>query len=96
MYEAEGKVVGQLLITFEYSDWRNANIWWIQSVYVDKNYRRQGVFQALYNHVKDIVTNDTGIAGLRLFVEKENTTAQNTYKTLGMKESCYHLYEWLK
>ena len=96
VYEIDGKVIGQLLITFEYSDWRNANIWWIQSVYVNLDYRRQGIFQALYNHIKNIVDNNPEVAGLRLYVEKENKTAQNTYTKLGMSESCYYLYEWLK
>jgi GNAT superfamily N-acetyltransferase len=96
VYEFEGKVIAQLLITFEYSDWRNANIWWIQSVYVDSNFRRQGYFQLLYQHVKNIVDSNPQIAGLRLYVEKANTTAQKTYTRLGMNESYYNLYEWLK
>lgn len=95
VYEVSGKVVGQLLITYEYSDWRNANIWWIQSVYVDKDFRRQGIFQSLYNHVKEIVSSRNDIAGLRLYVDKENVNAQKTYQALGMK-SHYSVYEWLK
>jgi ribosomal protein S18 acetylase RimI-like enzyme len=96
VYELNGEVVGQLLITFEYSDWRNANIWWIQSVYVAKAYRKQGIFSELYQHVKKIVDNDKKIAGIRLYVEKENKGAQRTYQKLGMTESEYHLYQWLK
>jgi ribosomal protein S18 acetylase RimI-like enzyme len=96
VYEEDGEVVGQLMITLEWSDWRNANFWWIQSVYVRKDYRRRGIFQALYNHVKELILKDPAVCGLRLYVEHENKIAQETYQRLGMKESCYLLYEWKK
>ncbi|KAE9635001.1 GNAT family N-acetyltransferase [Defluviitalea raffinosedens] len=93
VYEKDEKIVGQLMITKEWSDWRNGDFWWIQSVYVHKDYRRQGIYTALFNHVKSIVDSDDTICGLRLYVEKENEAAKNTYKALGMKETYYLLYE---
>jgi ribosomal protein S18 acetylase RimI-like enzyme len=96
VYEHNGEVIGQMMITLEWSDWRNGHFWWIQSVYVHQAFRRKGIFQALYNHVKDLVSNDPSVCGLRLYVEKENTTAQATYQKLGMEETYYLLYEWEK
>jgi len=80
--------------TYEWSDWRNGMFLWVQSVYVDENNRRKGIFKELYNHVKQICDNDKGIAGIRLYVEKENFNAKATYKSLGMCECNYHMYEY--
>lgn len=93
----EGKIAGCLMITYEWSEWRNASIIWIQSVYVEKEFRRQGVYSALYQHIKDIVDRQPGaFQGIRLYVEKNNRPAQHVYESLGMTEEHYLLYEWLK
>ncbi len=94
--EIDGKVVGQIMYTYEWSDWRNGLFLWIQSVYVDAGFRKQGVFKALYNAIKVMCDNSEGIAGLRLYVEKENDDAQRTYEALGMKASGYLIYEYEK
>lgn len=96
VYEIDGVIVGQAMVTKEWSDWRNGEIWWIQSVYVDKNYRNRKIFTSIYQHLKDLVSLDKNIAGLRLYVEMDNINAQNTYKKLGMGETHYKLYEWIK
>ena len=94
--ESEGRVVGALLITKEWSDWRNGTFWWIQSVYVQPEFRRQGVYKSLYRHVQAMAANDPGVCGFRLYVERENTRAQATYLSLGMKETHYRVFEELK
>ena len=94
--EIDGKIVGQIMYTFEWSDWRNGTFLWIQSVYVDKNYRGKGVFKTLYNHIKNICDKDKNICGIRLYVERENYVAQKTYKSLGMEECNYYMYEYEK
>ncbi|MDA0769042.1 MAG: GNAT family N-acetyltransferase [Chloroflexi bacterium] len=91
--ESDGQVVGSLLITYEWSDWRNATFWWIQSVYVDSQWRRRGVYRALHDHVHGIASSRDDICGIRLYVERDNTVAQQTYADLGMSHSHYHLYE---
>mmetsp|Transcript_6398 Transcript_6398/g.12625 ORF Transcript_6398/g.12625 Transcript_6398/m.12625 type:complete len:154 (-) Transcript_6398:2017-2478(-) len=78
-----GSIIGQLMITYEWSDWRNAQIWWIQSVYVVKEHRRKGVFKALYSRVKDDCRKENG-CGVRLYADNSNINAQETYKNLGM------------
>lgn len=93
--EEQGKVVASLLITYEWSDWRNANVWWIQSVYVLPEHRRSGIFRKMYEHIKEEARKE-GIPGLRLYVETNNTRAQKTYEALGMKCEHYRLYEWMK
>jgi ribosomal protein S18 acetylase RimI-like enzyme len=94
--EAEGSVVGALLITKEWSDWRNGNFWWIQSVYVRPAFRRQGVYKALYRHIQQQAAHDRTVCGFRLYVERENARAQDTYRALGMKETDYRMYEELR
>jgi GNAT superfamily N-acetyltransferase len=89
--ESDGMVVASLLITFEWSDWRNCNVWWFQSVYVIQDYRRQGIFSKMYKHVRDLVEKQ-GIAGLRLYVETRNTQAKKTYEALGMSSEHYSFY----
>lgn len=86
-------VIGCLMITREWSDWRNASFWWIQSVYVKPEFRRKGVYRNLYQSVKSMACLQKDVCGYRLYVERENLTAQKTYERLGMKESCYKLYE---
>ena len=94
--EHEGRVVAGLMVTNEWSDWRNGIFWWIQSVYVEKDFRRQGVYRRMYEHVRDMARADPGVCGFRLYVEKENEVAHATYASLGMKETDYLLYEELK
>jgi ribosomal protein S18 acetylase RimI-like enzyme len=89
------KAIASLLITYEWSDWRNTDIWWIQSVYVIPEFRRKGVFRKMYSHIK-AEAEKQNIAGLRLYVETNNVAAQKTYEAIGMKSEHYRLYEWLK
>ena len=93
--EDDGKVVASLLITYEWSDWRNSNIWWFQSVYVLPEWRRKGIFRSMYLHIK-AEAEKQGVAGLRLYVETNNSTARKTYEALGMQCEHYKMYEWLK
>jgi GNAT superfamily N-acetyltransferase len=90
--ERGGRIVGQLMVTLEWSDWRNGNWWWIQSVYVAPDARRQGVFRALYREIAARAEQE-GARGLRLYVERENARARATYLDLGMKHAKYELYE---
>jgi len=85
--------VGQLMITYEWSDWRNGMFWWIQSVYVRPEDRGKGVFALLYGHILAETKRRGGIAGLRLYVDHQNTRAQDTYTKLGMKKSEYEMFE---
>jgi ribosomal protein S18 acetylase RimI-like enzyme len=91
--EQKGEVIGQLMITFEWSDWRNGWIWWIQSVYVRSDWRRRGVFRALFDHAVRTARQDAEVIGLRLYVEKENVSAQKTYRSLGMQPTGYWVLE---
>jgi ribosomal protein S18 acetylase RimI-like enzyme len=94
--EVEGNVVGCLLTVPEWSDWRNGTVLWIHSVYVLPDFRGQGVYRKLYQHLKDMVEKSSELRGLRLYVDKSNTKAQKVYEVLGMSGEHYHLYEWLK
>ena len=85
-------VVGCLMITREWSDWNCCWYWWIQSVYVAPSYRGRGIYRAMYNHVLNLAQNE-GVSQIRLYVDKENTTAQTVYQKLGMEECHYQLYE---
>jgi GNAT superfamily N-acetyltransferase len=91
--ELNSRPAGCLMLTHEWSDWRNGLWWWIQSVYVDPECRRQGVYRALYGHVQALAENDADVQGIRLYVEKENQTAQETYLSLGMHDSHYRVFE---
>ncbi len=91
--ETVGVPVGTLMLTREWSDWRNGDWWWIQSVYVPPEHRRKGVFAALYRHVAKLARDEPNVIGLRLYVEKENATAQRTYSALGMTDAGYFVYE---
>jgi GNAT superfamily N-acetyltransferase len=90
--EREGAIVGQMMITTEWSDWRNGWWWWIQSVYVKEEARRQGVFRALYEHVHREAKRRGDVVGLRLYVERDNTRAQQTYHDLGMEPMPYLMF----
>jgi ribosomal protein S18 acetylase RimI-like enzyme len=90
------EIIGCLMITSEWSDWRNSVFWWIQSVYVRPDSRKQGVYRSLYQFVQNIVNKNSDVAGFRLYVEKENFKAQNTYTSLGMAETQYLMFEELK
>ena len=90
--ECDGQLAGVLMITHEWSDWRNGDIWWIQSVYVHPDFRRHGVFKAMHHHVEQAAKGN-GAIGLRLYVVHENQTAQKTYERLGMHLSEYVVME---
>ena len=92
--EDQGNVVASLMITYEWSDWRNANVWWFQSVYVIPGYRRKGIFRMMYDHIKKEGV-ECGIAGLRLYVDSGNMRAQKTYEAMGMNGSHYRTFEWM-
>ena len=87
--------VGSLMITYEWSDWRDGLFWWVQSVYVKPLYRRHGIYRRLYDHVRRMAEDDSTVRGFRLYVERENTAAQATYKRLGMQETHYRMFEEL-
>ncbi|MDB5307440.1 MAG: family N-acetyltransferase [Gemmataceae bacterium] len=89
--ERAGEVVGQSGVTFEWSDWRNGWYWWVQSVYIRQDARRQGVFSAIYRHLEAEATADPTVIGLRLYVERENARARETYRALGLVEEPYFL-----
>lgn len=93
--EDNDTIIASLLITYEWSDWRNANVWWFQSVYVLPAYRRTGIFRSMYQEIK-MEADKENIAGLRLYVETNNKVAQHTYEALGMESLHYKMYEWLK
>jgi GNAT superfamily N-acetyltransferase len=91
--EAEGTVVGQVMITYEWSDWRNGNMWWIQSVYVKPEFRRAGVFRSLFNYLRNLAQTRKDVCSLRLYVHSENTRAHESYKRLGMTLTQYEVFE---
>ena len=90
---ADTVTVGQLLITYEWSDWRNAQFWWIQSVYVDPAWRRQGVYRAMHQAVMALAQSRADVCGVRLYVEGDNTVAQGVYERVGLTPSTYRIYE---
>ena len=94
--ESGNKIVASLMITFEWSDWRNGNVYWIQSVYVLPEFRKRSVFKTMYLYLKSIVQKDKNVRGLRLYVDKTNTNAQKVYETMGMDCNHYMLFEWMK
>jgi len=89
---AEG-VAGALMVTYEWSDWRNGCFWWIQSVYVRPEFRRRGLYRGLYGFVRKLAEERGGVCGFRLYVEKDNEAARQTYASLGMGETYYRMYE---
>lgn len=94
--ETDGRVIASLMITYEWSDWRNGVVWWIQSVYVLPEFRQQRVYAGLYEHVKALIANDDNIRGIRLYVDERNTRAQQVYSRLGMNGEHYRVFEWMK
>lgn len=92
----KNEVVGSLLTTYEWSDWRNGTVLWIQSVYVDSSHRKKGVYGALYNHIKSLVALDESLKGIRLYVDESNRSAQEVYARLGMNGEHYRVFEWMK
>ncbi len=91
--EVDGSPAGQLMVTYEWSDWRNGLFWWIQSVYVRPEFRRRGVYRALHRRVLAEAQAMGGVCGLRLYVEQENITAQRVYESLDMYPTRYRMYE---
>jgi ribosomal protein S18 acetylase RimI-like enzyme len=94
--DSGGKAAGMLMITTEWSDWRNRWVWWIQSVYTSPEFRKMGVYKILYQHIKSIVHNSEDIGGIRLYVDKRNVKAQMVYQGLGMNGEHYATFEWMK
>ena len=92
----EDEVVGSLLITREWSDWRNQWVWWIQSVYIKPEYRGKKIFSTMYHKIKSLVINNDGVAGLRLYVDLSNQNARRIYEAIGMNGEHYQLFEWMK
>ena len=88
-----GRVAGQLMITYEWSDWRNATFWWIQSVYVAPEFRGSGIFSQLFHHIEKVAKRKGAVCGLRLYVEHGNALAQKRYERLGMIKANYGMYE---
>lgn len=87
------ELVGQLMITYEWSDWRNAVFWWIQSVYVDPRWRRQGVYRRMHDTVLALGRADPNVCGIRLYVARDNRAAQTVYRRVGLEPSLYDVYE---
>lgn len=93
--ELDNGIQASLMVTTEWSDWRNGTFWWIQSVYVRPQYRRQGLYRELYARVKELAEQEPSVCGFRLYVERDNTAAQQTYRSLGMAETDYRIFEEL-
>jgi GNAT superfamily N-acetyltransferase len=91
--EFDAQRAGQMMITYEWSDWRNGLFWWIQSVYVEPRSRSRGVFKVIYRHVEDLARKTPGVCGLRLYVENSNSRAQEIYERLGMQCTAYQMFE---
>jgi GNAT superfamily N-acetyltransferase len=94
--ELDGVVVASTLITYEWSDWRNGVVWWIQSVYVLPDARKQGMYAGLYRYLQDLARADERVRGIRLYVDRRNVPAQNVYTRLGMNGEHYQVFEWMK
>ncbi len=94
--EADSRVIASLMITPEWSDWRNGVVWWIQSVYVVPEFRKQRAYAGLYDHVKHLAERDGSVKGIRLYVDKRNTRAQEVYRRTGMNGEHYQVFEWMK
>jgi GNAT superfamily N-acetyltransferase len=94
--QSGGQIVASLLITPEWSDWRNGVVWWIQSVYVRPDMRKQRVYGGLYDHVRRLAEATDSVKGIRLYVDRRNTDAQQVYRKLGMDGDHYQVFEWMK
>lgn len=97
-YVAEdgGVVMGCLMTTYEWSDWRNGNVLWIQSVYIDRKFRGQQVYRKMYEHIQGLVQRNSQLRGIRLYVDRTNINAQEVYRKLGMNGEHYQVFEWMK
>ncbi len=91
--ECAGQLVGSLMVTYEWSDWRCGLFWWIQSVYVQPNFRRKGVFSRMYQFLAARASDDPSVCGLRLYFERSNRPAQSAYANLGMKRTTYGIFQ---
>ena len=91
--ELQGRLVAQAMVTYEWSDWRNGEIWWLQSVYVHPDFRRRGLFRRLWNHIETLAREAPGVVGLRLYVEQDNRSGQSVYQRLGLRPAGYLVYE---
>jgi GNAT superfamily N-acetyltransferase len=91
--EVDGTIIGQVMITYEWSDWRNGNIWWLQSVYVRHESRRQGVLRRLFEHLRTLAQAQPDVCGLRLYMHAENHRARKSYERLGLNETAYQVLE---
>ena len=94
--EINGEVIGSLMTTYEWSDWRNGTVLWIQSVYILPQYRRKGAYRKMYLFLQEKVLSDYSLRGIRLYVDKSNSRAQITYLDLGMNADHYQTFEWMK
>ncbi len=94
--EEDARVVGQLCLTYEWSDWRNGNFWWIQSVYVSVAFRGRGVFRTLLGHIERLARTREDVCGLRLYMEKDNQRARRAYRKMGLEETHYQVFEKMK
>jgi hypothetical protein len=94
--EVDGEVSGCHSITYEWSDWRNGMVWWLQSVYVVEHQRKNGVFKAMFANIQELINNDASVVGLRLYVDKTNTRAQKVYTSMGMNGEHYAVFELMK
>lgn len=94
--EIDSKIVASLMTTYEWSDWRNGRVLWIQSVFVEANHRGKGIYRKMYEYIKERVQQgDTDFRGIRLYVDKTNIAAQKVYEKLGMENHHYEMYEWM-
>lgn len=89
----EGSSIGQVMITYEWSDWRNGWIWWIQSVYVEPDFRGKGIFKMLFNHVESLALAQLDVVLIRLYVEIHNLPAKEVYQKVGMQHAGYEVFE---
>ncbi len=94
--EKDSRVIGVTLTTYEWSEWRNGIVWWIQSVYVLPEFRRQGIYSGIYAFIRGLAEADPEVRGIRLYVDRRNTAAQEVYTRLGMNGEHYQVFEWMK
>lgn len=94
--ESNNSLCSCLMITPEWSDWRNNWVWWIQSVFVTPEMRNSGVFKLMYHYIKALVVQHEDVAGIRLYVDNTNTSAREVYKRMGMSDEHYRMFEWMK
>ncbi|SKC74511.1 GNAT family N-acetyltransferase [Ohtaekwangia koreensis] len=94
--EESGIIIGCHMVTYEWSDWRNGMVLWLQSVYVMEAYRKKGIFKMMYDNILRIISEDDSLIGLRLYVDKTNERAMKVYQALGMNGDHYTVYEWMK